>query len=85
MKFESKSSKWSSRKRLSKNINKLIVRGDKENLNLFLHNSVSYKMIVNLNVFSISMKDRICRYIRSTEIITPNRRSRSRMNMEISQ
>ena len=46
---------------LSKDICKLILRGDKMNLNLFLHNPVSYKMIINLNMLSTSMKDKICK------------------------
>jgi hypothetical protein len=48
-------------KGLSKNICKLILKGDKMNLNLFLHNPVLYKMIINFGMFSMSMKDRICR------------------------
>ena len=43
-------------KELSKKICKLILKEDIMNLNLFLYNLVSYKMIINFNMFSTSMK-----------------------------
>jgi len=51
---------------------KLIVRGNKMNLNLLLCNSISDKMIINLNMFCASMKNRIHRQISDTKVITPN-------------
>jgi hypothetical protein len=46
---------------LVKTYYKLILEGDKTNLNLFLHNPILYKMIINLNIFCTSIKDRIHR------------------------
>ena len=58
-KLEVKSSKRSSRNWLSEDICKLILGGDQTNLNLLLRNPISYKMIINLNMFCASMKNRI--------------------------
>ena len=66
---------------LVKTYYKLILGGDKTNLNLFLHNIISYKMIINLNMFCTSMKDMIHRYKRSIKIITPNDMNRNRRNL----
>jgi len=58
-KLESKSSKGRNKKQFGEDIGKLIMRGDKTNLNLFLRNPVSDKVIIYLNMLSTSMKNRI--------------------------
>jgi len=82
-KLESKSSKGCSRKRFREDIDKLIMRGDKTNLNLFLRNPVSDKVIIYLNMLSMSMKNRICGEIGRAKVITPNDKSRDEGNLQI--
>jgi len=82
-KLESKSSKGRNKKRFGEDIRKLIMRGDKTNLNLFLHNPVSDKVIIYLNMLSTSMKNRICGEIGRAKVITPNDRSRDGGNLHI--
>jgi hypothetical protein len=65
-----KSSKRRSRKWLSEDIGKLILGGNKMNLNLLLCNSISEKMIIDLNMFCASMKNRIRRQISGTKVVT---------------
>jgi len=59
-KLEPKSSKGCNRKRFSEDIGKLIPRGNKMNLNFFLGNTVTDKVIIHFNMLSTSMEDRIC-------------------------
>jgi len=68
---------------LSKNNDKLIIGKDKVNLNVVLGNLVMYKIIINLNIFSMSMKDRILRLISRTYIITSKHRHKSMSNLQI--
>ena len=59
MKLGLKISEGCIRKMFGKNINKLILRGDEPNLNVFFSNSIMNKMIIDFNMLSASMKDRI--------------------------
>jgi hypothetical protein len=68
---------------LSKNNDKLIIGKDKVNLNVVLGNLVMYKIIINLNMFSMNMKDRILRLISRTYIITSKYRHKSMSNLQI--
>jgi len=68
---------------LSKNNDKLIIEKDKVNLNVVIGNLVMYKIIINLNLFSMSMKDRILRLISKTYIITSKHRHKSMSNLQI--
>ena len=80
-KLESKSSKGCIRKQFGEDIGKLILRGDKTNLNLFLYNPVVNKVIIHLNMLSTSMENGIRGEIGSAKVITPNVRSREGGNL----
>jgi hypothetical protein len=71
------------RKRFGKNINKLILEGDKPNVNFLFINSITNKVIINFNILSVSMKDRIDKQVGSTQIITPKDSYRIRGKIKI--
>jgi hypothetical protein len=71
MKLGPKISEGRMRKRFGKNISKLILRGDELNLNFLFSNTITNKVIIDFNMLSANMKDRIDRQAGSTQIITP--------------
>ena len=83
MKLGSKISEGRMRKRFGKNISKLILGGDEPNLNVLFSNSITNEVIIDFNMLSASMKDRIDRQVGSTQIITPKDSRRSRGEMKI--
>jgi hypothetical protein len=68
MKLGPKISEGRRRKRFGKNISKLIPRGDEPNLNFLFSNLITNEMIIDFNMFSVSMKDRIDMQVGSTLI-----------------
>ena len=85
MKLGSKISEGRVRKRFGKNISKLILRGDESNHNFLFSDAVTNKVIINFNMFSASMKDRVGRQVGSTQIITPKYSHRIIGKMKIGQ
>ena len=54
----------------SQDISNLVFKWKKSNINSFLQDLFTNKMIINFHMFSPRMKNRICSQISSVEIIT---------------
>jgi hypothetical protein len=50
-------------------------------MNIFFDNPISYKMIVHLHMFSMSMENRIDKQTSDTQIITLKHRQKSKSNL----
>jgi hypothetical protein len=65
MKLGPKISEARVRKRFGKHISKLILGGDEPNRNFLFSNAITNKVIIDFNMLSASMKDRINRQVGS--------------------